>query len=162
MILHIREIVNQDLDECVRIIREGFLTVANEFGITVENCPSNGAFIKKERLEADKEKGNLMYGLFCDNSLIGFMQLEKADNESYYLEKLTVTPSHRHCGYGKTLLDLARKIVKELGGKWIGIGIVEENIRLKDWYTAYGFRHTGTKKFEHLPFTVGFMELNLE
>ena len=40
------------------------------------------------------------------------------------------------------------------------LGIIESSI-LKDWYTAYGFTHTGTQKFEHLPFAVGFMELDV-
>ena len=30
---------------------------------------------------------------------------------------------------------------------------------LKAWYQSQGFIHTGTKTFDHLPFTVGFMEL---
>jgi hypothetical protein len=29
---------------------------------------------------------------------------------------------------------------------------------LKDWYADNGFVHTGAKKFEHQPFTAGFME----
>jgi hypothetical protein len=37
-------------------------------------------------------------------------------------------------------------------------GIVEDDTVLKNWYTANGFTHTGTKRFGHLPFTVGFME----
>jgi len=49
-----------------------------------------------------------------------------------------------------------------VGGELIiTIGIIEENTRLKEWYKAYGFVHTGTKKFEHMPFTAGFMELNV-
>ena len=43
----------------------------------------------------------------------------------------------------------------------IKIGIVEENTVLKEWYKTFGFVHTGTRKYEHLPFTVGFMELEL-
>jgi len=41
------------------------------------------------------------------------------------------------------------------------IGIIEENEKLKKWYSDLGFVHIGTKKFEHLPFTVGFMEIDV-
>ena len=42
--------------------------------------------------------------------------------------------------------------------------IIEENPtyeELKEWYEKIGFVHTGTQKFEHLPFTVGFMEIEI-
>ena len=43
----------------------------------------------------------------------------------------------------------------------VNIGIVEENTVLKNWYAAYGFIHIGTKKFEHLPFTSGYMKMEV-
>ncbi|MFT8315737.1 MAG: hypothetical protein ABF633_16030 [Clostridium sp.] len=42
---HIREIKNQELSISAAIIRESFLTVAKEFDLTKENCPTSGAFI---------------------------------------------------------------------------------------------------------------------
>lgn len=73
----IKEIHAGDLEQCAEIIRRGFGTVASDFGLTAENCPTNGAFIKADRLISDMNKGNLMYGLFADGSMIRFMQLEK-------------------------------------------------------------------------------------
>ncbi len=43
----------------------------------------------------------------------------------------------------------------------VKIGIIEENVRLKTWYLSYGFRHKGTARLGRLPFTVGFMELDI-
>ena len=40
----------------------------------------------------------------------------------------------------------------------IKIGIIEESTVLKNWYISNGFVHTGTKKFDHLPFTSGYLE----
>jgi hypothetical protein len=51
--------------------------------------------------------------------------------------------------------------IKESGGNKVTISITEENTVLKNWYTAYGFVHTGTKKFEQLPLTSGYMELEV-
>lgn len=63
-------------------------------------------------------------------------------------------------GLGKKLVAYAADYAKDhLGAQKIQIGIVEENTVLKAWYQSQGFTHTGTKTFDHLPFTVGFMEL---
>lgn len=58
-------------------------------------------------------------------------------------------------------MECVKRYVKSLKGETICIGIIEENAVLKEWYKQLGFKHIGIKKFEHLPFTVGFMEMNL-
>ncbi len=155
------EIINiesGDFYKCVQVIRAAFATVAAQFGLTTENCPTNAAFITEDRLIYDKSKGNSMFALAADGEIVGFMQLEKKDDGRFELKNIAVVPEHRHNGCGKMLLDVAKAKVRELGGSKISIGIIEENTVLKNWYTANGFVHMGTKKFEHLPFTVGFME----
>lgn len=157
----IRKIESNELNVCAEVIRESFSTVAKEFNLTKENCPSNGAFIKTDRLILERSKGNMMYGLFDNASLIGFVELEDKGAGRFELEKLSVLPAYRHHGYGKALLDYAGKAVSEMGGNIITIGIIEQNIILKNWYLKYGFTHTGTREFPHLPFLVGFMEMKI-
>lgn len=154
----IREVVECELDQCAEVIRRGFQTVADDFGLTEEKVPTNGAFIKTERLLTDRAKGNLMFVLTEAEIIVGFMQLEKANETTYYLEKISVLPEYRHNGYGKALLDYAIAQVKAHGAQKLGIAIIEENTILKGWYIRNGFSPTGTRVFEHLPFTVGFME----
>lgn len=149
----------EELEKCAEVIRESFGTVAVEFGLTEQNVPTNGAFIKTERLLRDFERGVIMYGFFDGDEMVGFFQLERKSETSFELEKLAVLPSYRHFGYGAEIIAFCKNKVRELGGNIITIGIIEENTRLKDWYLANGFVHTGTRKFEHLPFTVGFMEM---
>lgn len=161
MNIEIKEISDGDLEECAEVLRQGFSTVAKDFGLTMDNCPTNGAFIKTERLIADKDKGNYMFGLYSNHKLAGFMQLEQKSDGLFFLEKLAILPDYRHNGYGKILLDFAKVKVREMKGTTISISIIEENTVLKNWYSSYGFIHTGTRKFEHLPFTVGFMELHV-
>ncbi len=156
-----KEIEGNDLEECAEVIRQGFATVAKDFGLTIDNCPTNGAFIKTERLIAEREKGQYMYGMVNENKIIGYMQLEKNSDVLYFLQKLVVLPEYRHLGLGKKILDYAKELVKNLGGTSISISIIEENTVLKNWYMDYGFQPTGIRKFEHLPFTVGFMELKI-
>ncbi|MCL2646941.1 MAG: GNAT family N-acetyltransferase [Phycisphaerales bacterium] len=143
------------------ILRESFGTVAAEFGLTPQNAPTNPAFSRKENLEADDADGCRCYGLFIGDDQVGFMELRPKDATCHELRKLGVRPSFRHAGYGRRLLDYAKEQVAKSGGRAIVIGIIEENLVLKDWYMANGFVHTGTKIFPHLPFTVGYMEFQV-
>jgi len=156
-IFAIREV---HLGLCVEVIRESFATVAVDFGLTKENCPTHTSFIKLEVLQGRYGKGCPMFGYFSDGKIIGYVSLEENSDNSFDMKNLAVLPEYRHKGYGREFMDVCRNKVKELGGNKITTGIIEENTRLKEWYTAYGFVHTGTRRFEHLPFTVGFMELN--
>ena len=157
----IRKIRYEELEACAGLIRDSFATVAEQFHLTRENCPTNGAFIEKSWLEVEWNKGILMYGLYSDQTMAGFMQLEQKTPGVYELKKLAVMPAYRHLGYGTALLSFAKQAALELGVNKIMIGIIEENVVLKEWYKRNGFVHTGTKKFENLPFTVGFMELSM-
>ena len=157
----IRPIEEQELEECASVIRAGFLSVAKEFGITKENAPTNGAFLEKEQLIEERAKGHRMYAAVQGATLIGYLQLEKSTPEIYFLQKLVVLPEYRRLGIGKALLDYAKERVVEWGGDKLSIGIIEENTVLKNWYLSYGFEPITTRRFEHLPFTVGFMELKL-
>ena len=96
--------------------------------------------------------------IICRKKMVGYMSLSKESDDIYELHNLAVLPEYRHNGLGKMLLDHAKETVKALGGKVIKIGIIEESTVLKNWYIANGFIHTGTKKFEHLPFTSGYLE----
>lgn len=161
MDITILSVTAEQLERCAEVIRESFLTVAKDFGLTTENCPTNGAFLQADRLIADLQKGNRMYGLYRGSDMIGFMQLEQGKEDAVILEKLAVLPACRHQGCGKLLLDYAMDEARCMGGNKLLAAIVEENTVLKQWYLENGFVHTGTKKFEHLPFTVGFLEAAL-
>lgn len=147
-----------DLPECLEVIHRSFATVADEFGLTRENCPRHTSFIPLSYLETQMKWGWLIFGLYSDERIIGYMSLSKEDDEAYELHNLAILPEFRHSGFGKQLLDYAKETVKCLGGSKIKIGIIEESTVLKDWYIANGFEHTGTKKFDHLPFTSGYLE----
>ena len=116
------------------------------------------SFITNERLADRIREGYYPYGYFVNGRLVGFVSLTDLGGGVFELNNLGVLPEHRRRGYGKELLDFCKEKVKELGGCKITIGIIEENTVLRDWYAANGFVHTGTKKFDHMPFTAGFME----
>ncbi len=44
----IKEVDKNDIAECVKVIKDSFITVANDFGFTVENAPRFTAFATTE------------------------------------------------------------------------------------------------------------------
>ena len=157
--MEIRQLKREELGEAARVVRGAFATVAAEFGLTEENCPTNGAFLPEGRLEAQFDAGVRMAGAFDGDVMIGFVALDLSDAEKPELEKLSVLPQSRHQGAGKLLVGWASEQARAAGAAALRIGIIEENVRLRAWYEGLGFAHTGTRVFAHLPFTVGFMEL---
>lgn len=158
----IKEIQDEEqLKQSVEIIVNSFKTVADQFKLTIHNCPTHPSFVTGEKLKDMRKKNGIsFFGLFCNNDLKGFIALEKACDELYYIEKLSVLPEYRHKRYGRMLVEYVFDKVKDADGKKISIGIINESKLLKDWYSDLGFSEVGTKKFNHLPFTVCFMEKN--
>ena len=150
----------QNIENSVGVIRDSFRTVALEFGLNEGNCPTHPSLITLDKLAVLEEKAKL-FGLFLNDKQVGFVAVEKADGEVYYLDKLAVLPEYRHKGYGRYLVDFVVSYVKEQGGQKVSLGMINESTVLKNWYKKLGFSETETKKFEHLPFTVCFMDMKV-
>jgi len=156
----IRPLTAAHLPQYADVIRRGFATVAKDFGWTRENCPVHTSFITDERLSAKITDKYYPFGLCVADKIFGFASLTDTGGGVYEMNHVSVLPEWRHYGYGKRMIDFCKRKVVEFGGAKILIGIVEENAILKEWYAANGFIHTGTKQYNGLPFTVGFMEWN--
>lgn len=151
----------EQLDICLDIVHKSFQTVADEMILTKDNCSSYTAFMPIEKLISQFENNTPMLLYQYNGCFAGYFSLSIND-DSVELNNLAVLPEYRHLGIGKELVDYAITYSKNiLGANKIKIGIVEENTILKEWYKKIGFVHTGTQKFEHLPFTVGFMEIEI-
>lgn len=146
---------------CQNIIQQSFKTVAENFGLTVENCPNHTSFITEDKLKKQFSDGSDMFLYEKDEKYIGYFSLIKKSRSVYELDNLSVLPEFRHMGIGREMVEYAKNYANLKNGETISIGIIEENTVLKEWYKQLGFEHKGTKKFEHLPFTVGFMELSI-
>jgi ribosomal protein S18 acetylase RimI-like enzyme len=147
-----------ELTRSVQVLRDSFMTVASEFKLTRENCPTNAAFTTFEQLKHLMERGTEFFGWYNTNKLIGFVAIEYAGEQVYYMEKLAVLPEYRHRGYGGGLADFVYSYVKEKKGETISIGIIDGNRLLKEWYKKQGYVEKGIKEYNNLPFTVCFME----
>lgn len=159
----IKRVEEQDIADCVRVIRESFATVANEFGFTVENAPRFTAFATtEERIRWQLlEEQRPIYAFYDNDKMVGYYSLFLQENKQCELNNLCVLPAYRHQGIGEKLLQHAFKAVQELDCNKVNIGIVEENQVLRKWYESMGFVHTGTQKFDCFPFTCGYMEKHL-
>ena len=126
----------EQLSVCLEIIQKSFWTVAVDFGITRENCPSHTAFITLGKLKSQFDENRLMFIMRYDEKPVGYFSLCKSgeSNTVFELNNLSVLPEYRHMGFGEMMIDKAKKTVKNLGGEKINIGIIEENERLKNWY----------------------------
>lgn len=159
----IREVGEKDIAVCVKVIRESFITVANEFGFTAENASRFTAFATTE----DRLRWHLlgehrpMYAFYDQGVIVGYYSLLLQDNKQCELNNLCVAPLYRHKGSGEELLKHSFEVAKQLGCVKMNIGIVEENKVLKKWYESFGFVHIGTQKFDFFPFTCGYMEKSL-
>ncbi len=155
----IRKICQNDILQCVSLIRESFVTVAKEFGLTEENAPRFTAFaVTKERLEWHLNgEHRPMYGYFDGEKLIGYYSLLIRENGECELNNLCVLPNYRHQKIGCKLLENAFKNARNMNCWKMNIGIVEENQVLRKWYEDYGFIHTGTEKYDFFPFTCGYL-----
>ena len=156
----IRLIQKCEIEKCVELIQNSFLTVAQEFGFTRENAPRFTAFATTvERLAYQYEEGRPMYGYFDEEGqILGYYSLHIPGNGECELNNLCVCPEHRHRRIGEILYCHALSTAAAKDCRKLNRGIVEENKKLRAWYERLGARHTGTKKFDFFPFTCGYME----
>ena len=159
----IRPMKHEEVEACVSVIRESFLTVAREFDFTEQNAPRFTAFATDaQRLRWQYRQGRPMF-ICCgeDGAPIGYYSLCGKDDTTVELNNLCVLPAYRHQKIGEALLLHAIRESMVRGYRSMTIGIVEENKRLRAWYEKYGFEHTGTQKFDFFPFTCGYMHKQL-
>ncbi len=158
----IKELTTEnEIDNSLVIIRNSFKTVADKFNLTPANCPTHPSFMKYEDLNSLKKPGVNFFGLFDNGIHAGFILTEKSDNDVFYIEKLSVLPGYRHNGYGTELVRHAIEFIRNMNGKKVSIGIINEDTVLKKWYCGLGFNEVATRHYDHLPFTVCFMEKKL-
>lgn len=156
----LRQVIsNYDIDTCVSILRSSFGTVAEEFGLTEKNTPSNAAFITTENLKKQISENRTFYLLDIQNNSVGTVAIEKSTDQpgTFFIEKLAVLPAFRHKGFGKELMEFATRMIIDRGGKKVSVAVINENTQLKTWYESQGFIQTSLRKFDHLLFTVCFM-----
>ena len=75
MTVYIRRLERSELPAAGDVIRAAFGTVAEAFGLTEENCPTNGAFLRDGALFEEAAAGTIFYGAFEGGELAGVAAL---------------------------------------------------------------------------------------
>lgn len=150
------------LAECVTVIREAFATVADEFGVTEQRVPTNPAYLTLDRIRKAQLRGDQVLALVVAARVVGSVSLRAATTAGVVdLERLAVSPLWRHRGYGALLLNHAYPLAAAGGGNAVRVGIIAANTVLRSWYEHHGFTVIETRSFEHLPFTVCYLQRGL-
>ena len=144
------------------IIREANQDVAARFNLNKQNAPKHPSNCTDAWIESSMADGVQYYLLESRDRFCGCVALEKAGPGVFYMERLAVLPTDRHQGYGAALVRFAAQEAAKAGGLRLEIGIISENIELKQWYTKLGYQTGATKNFDHLPFNVQYMHLDLD
>lgn len=142
-------------------MRDSFRTVAERFGLTAENCPRHPSNCTAEWVESEMDEGVRYFVLEDDDGPCGCVALERRDAETCYLERLAVLPEHRHRGHGRALVQHALAEARRLGAERVELAMIAGDGRLRRWYEEFGFRLKETRTFDHLPFEVTFMGMEV-
>ena len=152
----VRRVEASQLGECLEVIRRSFAPVAGQFHLTELNCPTYTAFITLERLIFESQNGVDMFGCYEDGALIGFIGLDKRENE-VQIKHLCVLPEKQNLSDGTRLMTFAAEEAGKMGYRRICAGIIDANERLKDFYKKLGYTEIDKRSFPHLPFTVCYL-----
>ena len=153
----IRDSTENDISLLTNIIRQSFKDVAERFNLTIQTAPNHPSNCTEEWIIKAIQNGNKFYILEHKNIPCGCVALEQANSEVCYLERLGILPNYRNNGFGKALVNHIIQEARNRNAKRVEIGIMAENIELKNWYIKQGFIERDTMKYKHLPFKVLFM-----
>lgn len=104
-----------------------------------------------------------MFVFLEGGQIVGFYSLHVLEGQRCELNHLCVLPEFRHHWIGESLLLHAFEEGRKMDCLQMETGIVDENIRLRQWHESHGFVHTGRQKFGFFPFpfTSGYMKKDL-
>lgn len=114
---NIKRVGENEIPECVSVIRKSFKTVADQFGFTQENAPRFTAFATTEGrlLWQLNEEHRPMYAFFNDGKIVGYYSLFLQENNECELNNVCVLPENRHQGIGEKLMEHAIGSARNLG-----------------------------------------------
>ena len=135
--------------------------VAELLSLNIENAPKHPSFCTPDWINTDFDRGQIYFLAVEDNVAKGCVAFEQPNNETAYLNRLSVLPQFRHRGIGSSLVQYVIDFSTSRQIKTISIGVIAEHVQIKDWYLHRGFTESGVQNFDHLPFQVLYMTYEL-
>ncbi len=161
MSVEITEANTSDISLLSNLIRKSHQDVASRFNLTLKNAPTHPSNCTDEWIVTDFQKGKRYFILKVVPEARGCVAIENANEKVFYLERLGVLLEYRNKGYGTALIDHVKNEMRKKGAKRIEIGIIGENVELKEWYEKREFIFKEHFHLNHLPFTVCIMYYDL-
>ena len=129
------------LPECLDVIKRSYEDIAVTFGMTESNCPYRGRnCLPYQVFEKEFDDGHLMYGYFDNDKIVGFLSLQRKEQE-LYIQDIAIIPEYQNKGYGSELMQFAKEQAEKMSCSKIVLGIVHDNnyshISNKLWETIY-------------------------
>lgn len=87
-----------DVELLAELIRSAFADVAEQFGLTPQNCPSHPAFTTADHQRAAMAKGIRHYVLHDHGGPAGCVAWDTRNPKEAWLARLSVVPGKRHRG----------------------------------------------------------------
>lgn len=159
----IRDATDRDVSLVTRLIRHSFRDVAERFGVTTENGRAHPSQCTEEWVRSALEWGIRFYVLEEEGVACACVAVGQAGRGLCKMERLGVLPGYRKRGLGKVLTWFALERARDRGARQVEVGIIADHTELIDWYGRLGFAVSEEAvSFEHLPFAVTFMVLDLQ
>lgn len=167
--MEIREAKTSEADVLARIVRQANIPVAEQFGLTRDNAPNHPSFCTRDWILKGVDRGERYFLAHAEGGAAsgagsgpaGCVAYESPEPDLAFLNRLAVLPGLQRRGLGSALVTHVEALARSHGKKTISIGIIRAHTGLRDWYAGLGFVPAGTRQFDHLPFDVLFMHLDL-
>ncbi len=152
----------KDIDLLAGMVSDSNKDVAELFHLNINNAPKHPSFCRPEWILAEIERGQ-RYFIYTDKGVaMGCVAFEQPNENTAYLNRLSVLPQYRKNGVGAKLVNHIIGLSKEKRVAEVSIGIIAEHTQLITWYQKLGFKKGAIQKFAHLPFDVLYMQYNIE
>lgn len=131
-----------------------------ELNITKEQCPGYSGFLNYEHLLKEEAEGLRLFGYYKDQ-LVGCVALAYKSNVRYKLKYLAVLKAYRKQGIGNELMTFAESVARDEHCQYIKLGMIRDNEKLYDFYTARGYLTKKINNYKHNAYRIAFMEKKL-
>lgn len=159
--LHWHEEIEVCLKEAHSLMIEASTMVADELGMTKENCPTFSGFMNWSSFRNATLIDVEMLGYKLGNQLVayGAVDLKKADRPT--LRFIAVDPKFQHCGLGRMVMNQLEQRLISHGIMHSHLGAIAENKKLIKWYETLGYKIKRTMKLGKSDYHVCMMKKEL-
>ena len=155
--MQISEAGVEDAATVARLIAEANQDVAQQFGLTAENCPKHPSLCTADWVRADFARGERYFVAEDDGQPIACVAYERPQPDLAYFNRLSVLPAARRRGVGERLVRYIVDLARADAVATVSIGVIGEHLELQRWYRKLGFVDGETRRYSHLPFAVKYM-----